>query len=206
MPKLIVTIDGATLKEIPLTQARTSLGRRPYNDIVIDNLAVSGEHAVLHAGPEGVAIEDLDSTNGTFVNGQAIRRQLLQHDDTIEVGKYRLRFLADAPTASTDAAMQPGVGALDPAGGEATGVARVRITSGPATGREVLLAKPVTTIGKPGVAVVAISRTAQGYVLAHVEGEPAPRINGARVGTDPTALRSGDQVELAGTHMQFLQS
>ncbi|MDD2608187.1 MAG: FHA domain-containing protein [Giesbergeria sp.] len=93
MPKLIVSIDGVVIKELQLTKDRTALGRRPYNDIVIDNLAISGEHAVLHMHPSGVEVEDLDSTNGTFVNGKAVQRQWLHGGDVIELGKYKIRFL-----------------------------------------------------------------------------------------------------------------
>jgi len=87
MPKMIVSIDGVVIKEIELTKDRTSLGRRPYNDIVIDNLAVSGEHAVLQMSGNQVYLEDLNSTNGTYVNGKAVKKQLLQNSDTVEIGK-----------------------------------------------------------------------------------------------------------------------
>ena len=95
MPKMIVSIDGVVIKEVQLTKERTSLGRRPYNDIVIDNLAVSGEHAVLHMSDDEVEIEDLGSTNGTYVNGKAAKRQALRNGDTVEVGKYKIRFHGD---------------------------------------------------------------------------------------------------------------
>ena len=77
MPKMIVSIDGVVIKEVQLTKDRTTLGRRPYNDIVIDNLAVSGEHAVLQMSGADVFLEDLNSTNGTYVNGKAIKKQQL---------------------------------------------------------------------------------------------------------------------------------
>jgi pSer/pThr/pTyr-binding forkhead associated (FHA) protein len=88
MPKMIVSIDGVVIKEVQLTKDRTTLGRRPYNDIVIDNLAVSGEHAVLQMAGAEVHLEDLNSTNGTYVNGKAVKKQLLQNNDTVEIGKY----------------------------------------------------------------------------------------------------------------------
>ena len=95
MPKMIVSIDGVVIKEVQLTKDRTTLGRRPYNDIVIDNLAVSGEHAVLQMVGADVFIEDLNSTNGTYINGKAIKKQLLQHNDTVEIGKYKIKYLVD---------------------------------------------------------------------------------------------------------------
>src|SRR5436309_11293281 len=95
MPKMIVSIDGVVIKEVQLTKDRTSLGRRPYNDIVIDNLAVSGEHAVLQMVGADVFIEDLNSTNGTYINGKAVKKQLLTHNDTVEIGKYKIKYLVD---------------------------------------------------------------------------------------------------------------
>ena len=85
MPKMIVSIDEVVIKEVQLTKDKTTLGRRPYNDIVIDNLAVSGEHAVLQMTGSDVVLEDLNSTNGTYVNGKAVKKQPLQNGDAIEI-------------------------------------------------------------------------------------------------------------------------
>ena len=95
MGKLVVSLDGVVIKEVEVTKDKTTLGRRPYNDIVIDNLAVSGEHAVLQLVGGNVFLEDLNSTNGTYINGKAVKKQLLQHNDTVEIGKYKIKFLAD---------------------------------------------------------------------------------------------------------------
>ena len=95
MGKLVVSLDGVVIKEVQVTKDKTTLGRRPYNDIVIDNLAVSGEHAVLQLLGGNVFIEDLNSTNGTYINGKAVKKQLLQHNDTVEIGKYKIKFLVD---------------------------------------------------------------------------------------------------------------
>ena len=189
MPKMIVSIDGVVIKEVQLTKDRTTLGRRPYNDIVIDNLAVSGEHAVLQMQGNEVNLEDLNSTNGTYVNGKAIKKQLLQNNDTVEIGKYKIKFVTEAvagyketmlvslgaagPVASAAAAP-----AADPAGRAS---AAIKVLSGAAAGREVPLVKVVTTIGKPGVAVAAITRRPQGFVVAHVEGADKPKIGRAHV-------------------------
>ncbi|MGW8420007.1 MULTISPECIES: FHA domain-containing protein [Comamonas] len=93
MPTLVISIDGAVIKEVQLTKERTTLGRRPYNDIVIENLAVSGEHAVLTISGGKVSIEDLRSTNGTYVNGRAIQKQDLLNGDLLDIGRYKIRFL-----------------------------------------------------------------------------------------------------------------
>jgi len=95
MGKLVVSLDGVVIKEVQITKDKTTLGRRPYNDIVIDNLAVSGEHAVLQMVGADVFIEDLNSTNGTYINGKAIKKQLLSHNDTVEIGKYKIKYLVD---------------------------------------------------------------------------------------------------------------
>jgi hypothetical protein len=96
MPKMIVSIDGVVIKEVQLTKDRTTLGRRPYNDVVIDNLAISGEHAVFQMAGNDVFIEDLNSTNGTYVNGKAAKKQQLANGDTVEVGKYKIKFVSEA--------------------------------------------------------------------------------------------------------------
>ncbi len=95
MGKLVVSLDGVVIKEVQITKDKTTLGRRPYNDMVIDNLAVSGEHAVLQMAGNDVFIEDLNSTNGTYINGKAIKKQLLAHNDTVEIGKYKIKYLTD---------------------------------------------------------------------------------------------------------------
>ena len=223
MPKMIVSIDGVVIKEVQLTKERTMLGRRPYNDIVIDNLAVSGEHAVMHMTEHEVEVEDLGSTNGTYVNGKAIKRQVLRNGDTIEVGKYKIRFLQEEEDGGYEKTMifKPGMvpppiaprpaPAAAPAAAPATASAAplsavIRVLSGAAAGREVALTKVVTTIGKPGVAVASITRRHHGFVLAHVEGPDTPMHNGARIGQAPVPLHTGDMLELAGTEMQFIQS
>ena len=95
MAKLILSMDGLVLKEIPLTKERTSIGRKPHNDIQIDNLAISGEHAIIVSMLPDFFLEDLNSTNGTYVNGQPVKKHVLKDDDVIELGKYRLKFLKD---------------------------------------------------------------------------------------------------------------
>ena len=225
MPKLIVSLDGVVIKEVQLTKDRTSLGRRPYNDIVIDNLAVSGEHAVFQMSGNEVYLEDLNSTNGTYVNGKAVKKQLLQNTDTVEIGKYRIKYLNEAASAGFEKTMliKAGSAGLVPpaaavplassgapassgsASGEALHTAAIKVLSGAAAGREVALVKVVTTIGKPGVAVAAITRRPQGFVLAHVEGVDRPSLNGVPIGEEPVALKHGDVLELASTKMQFVQ-
>ena len=217
MPRMIVSIDGVVIKEVKLTKERTTLGRRPYNDIVIDNLAVSGEHAVIHMADDGVEIEDVGSTNGTYVNAKAVTRQELRNGDIVEVGKYKIRFLQEAEGENFEKTMLVKPGMVSPsmvaprAAAAATPQAAVplsaviRVMSGAAAGREVALLKVVTTIGKPGVAVASITKRHQGHVLAHVEGPDRPLLNGTPMGEAPVSLKHGDRITLAGTEMQFEQ-
>jgi len=222
MPKMIVSIDGVVIKEVQLTKDRTTLGRRPYNDIVIDNLAVSGEHAVLQMSGNEVYLEDLNSTNGTYVNGKAVKKQLLQNSDTVEIGKYKIKYINEVagptfektmiikagavmpPLPPKEAGAAPAAPAAAPELGHIN--AAIKVLSGAAAGREVPLVKVVTTIGKPGVAVAAITKRPHGFVVAHVEGANKPTLNGAAIGAEPVTLKNGDLLELAGTQMQFVQA
>jgi pSer/pThr/pTyr-binding forkhead associated (FHA) protein len=104
MAKLILSMDGLVLKEINLTKERTTIGRKPHNDVQIDNLAVSGEHAVIVTILEDSFLEDLGSTNGTVVNGQPIKKHFLQNNDVIELGKYKLKYVAEASAGQAQAA------------------------------------------------------------------------------------------------------
>ncbi len=230
MGKLVVSLDGVVIKDVQITKDKTTLGRRPYNDIVIDNLAVSGEHAVLQMLGSDVFIEDLNSTNGTYINGKAIKKQMLAHNDTVEIGKYKIKYLveegsdyektmivrpganaasAHSPYGSTSpipnlaAAGLPSMAASQ-AAAAAAAVASIKVLSGAASGRSVVLTKVVTTVGKPGVQVASITRRPTGYVLAHVEGAQRPSINGVPLVTETAPLANGDLIELAGTQMQFV--
>lgn len=215
MGKLVVSLDGVVIKEVQITKDKTTLGRRPYNDIVIDNLAVSGEHAVLQMVGADVFIEDLNSTNGTYINGKAIKKQLLADNDTVEIGKYKIKFQLNAggdyekTMILKPGSTAPGLGAGSSfgglGGGTTVGPASIKVLTGAAAGREVALTKVVTTLGKPGVQVASITKRPTGYVFAHVEGQHRPNVNGIPLTGESIALRSGDLIELAGTQMQFVQ-
>jgi len=103
MAKLILSVDGQVLKEYQLSKERTLIGRKPHNDIQIDNLAVSGEHAAIITILNDSFIEDLGSTNGTMVNGKPVKKHFLQNNDVVEIGKHKLKYFNDAPTAATAA-------------------------------------------------------------------------------------------------------
>jgi len=282
MAKLILSMDGLVLKEIPLTKERTTIGRKPHNDIQIDNLAVSGEHAVIVTILNDCFLEDLGSTNGTLVNGNPVKKHFLQNNDIVELGKYRLKFVGEAPVpaataekadfektmvlrpsamkAAAEQARSMGAGgaeaaraaaaqqvaasasaagtaekevrtaptpmptsttttapipipahapapaaasAAPPAAKSAHPLGAIQILSGGNAGKELELAKPLTTLGKPGVQVAVLTRRPQGYFITHVEGANPPAVNGQAIGTAPHALKDHDVVELAGVKMEF---
>ena len=222
MGKLLVSLDGVVIQEVQITKDTTTLGRRPYNDIVIDNLTVSGEHALLQKVGQTVYIEDLNSTNGTYINGKPIRKQQLSPLDAVEIGRYKISYVlnpadpaselaaAEAdkadpggpPSSLTDLFLPPAVTSEpDRAGG-----ASIKVLSGAAAGRAVVLTKVVTTVGKPGVLVASITKRPDGYVLTHVEGAQLPCINGVPLQGETAPLSHGDLIELDGTQVQFLRS
>ena len=221
MPRLVLSLDGVVLREVPLTKDRTTIGRRSHNDLVIDNLAVSGEHAVMIMSGEDVYLEDLGSTNGTTVNGQPIKKHLLQHADTVEIGKYRIRFMGNGTTEGgsnvdidTSQPLKrefygPGPSTIQirPAGSSleepAPATAMVKILSGANAGRELALVKALTTIGRPGHQVAVITRRPTGYFIAHVEGDIFPMVNGHNLGSAAHPLKDKDVIELAGVKMEF---
>ncbi len=101
--KLILSMDGAVLKEYPLNKERMTIGRKEHNDIAIDNLAVSGEHAAIVTILHDSFLEDLDSTNGLEVNGKPTKKHFLQNNDVIEIGKYKLKYINDQITQTSPA-------------------------------------------------------------------------------------------------------
>ena len=286
MAKLILSMDGLVLKEIPLSKERTTIGRKAHNDIQIDNLAVSGEHAVIVTILNDSFMEDLGSTNGTLVNGNPVKKHFLQNNDIIELGKYKLKFIQEAGAqpaaaaadfektmvlrpsamrAAADQAKAMGAGSAEaaraaaaqqvaanaaasgtadreskaatttapisiplstpapsapatPAAAAAPAAAApapalaaksphplgaIQIMTGGNAGKELELAKPLTTLGKPGVQVAVLTRRPQGYFITHVEGANPPTVNGQAIGTAPHALKDHDLIELAGVKMEF---
>lgn len=195
MAKLIISQDGVTLREVLLDRDHISLGRRPYNHIVIDNLSVSGDHAVFQYVDGAFYVEDLNSTNGTAVNGMKVKRQELRHGDTVKIAKFSLQF-CDPP--DDPPSPRPII----------TGVLHsvLRVIGGAAPDKVVQLRKPVTTLGKPGIAVARITRQAENFVLRYVEGDMPLMCNGNALTTKDMLLMDGDLIELAGVQMRFEQN
>ena len=225
MAKLILSMDGLVLKEIVLDKERLTIGRKPHNDIQIDNLAISGEHAVVVTILADSFLEDLNSTNGTLVNGQPIKKHFLRTNDVIELGKYKLKYMTDAAAAQpaeADAAIKRppaprAPGELQLAPGEqgvrsnigvtsrptAVPPAAIQLLNGPNAGKELALQKTLTTIGKPGTQVAVIARRPHGYFITHVEGSSYPVVNGEQLDAQAHPLGDHDVIEIAGIKMEF---
>ncbi|MBE2264400.1 MAG: FHA domain-containing protein [Burkholderiaceae bacterium] len=201
MPQLIVSIDGVEIKRVNLARDVTTLGRKSHNDIVLKDMIVSGEHCRFELeGLADVYVKDLGSTNGTYVNDHMVKRQKLEHGDVISVGRARIEFRGQSDPGHTDFG-QTSVMTLD---GSHTLHALLRVLSGTSAGLEVPVVKAVTTFGKPGVAVVAISHRRQGFFVAVMEGGEGPLLNGAPIGREARLLSDGDELELIGTRLAFM--
>jgi hypothetical protein len=202
MPQLIASVEGVEIKHVYLQKDRTTLGRSPDNDIVFDNMVVSGHHCRFDLkGLADVFIEDLHSTNGTYINGKMVKRQLLHDGEVIGIGNFRIRYAAasERPDFAHTAAMK-----FDPPGTPAGAAHAIfRVLTGSSAGLEVPVVKAVCTFGKPGVSVVAVSHRRDGFYVAHMDGDALPTLNGDAIGADAVMLSNHDVLELAGTRMLF---
>lgn len=230
MAKLVLMLEGDFLAEFPLDKSRLTIGRRPNCDIRLENLAISGEHAAVVQQDGVFYIEDNDSTNGTLVNGQLIIRHQLQDGDRIGLGRHQIEYREEDLAAARGfektmlvmplvqeimaeaAAKQVGAPQSDHqsvAASQAVGSvlnplaerqAKVKLLDG---GREMVIKKTLTTLGRSGVQVAVITKRPHGYFLSHVEGDGRPVLNGHAVGLQAQQLENGDIIELAGVSMLF---
>ena len=229
--KLVLSLNGSVLREYPLTKERMTIGRKAGNDIQVDNLAVSGQHALIITILNDSFLEDLGSTNGTYVNGKLIKKHALQNGDIVGIGKHELKYINENASATESdfektMIIRPGMAdespdAVEESAKKAEEVAaqhapepeappaeeelplgRVHVLNGPAAGKELELKKALTTLGKPGVQVAVITRRPQGYFITHVEGKH-PSVNGEQVGSQAYPLKDNDVLELAGVKMEF---
>lgn len=191
MAKIIISREGTVEQQVQLSKERMTLGRHRHNDIVLGHPSVSGEHAVIVTILDDSFLEDLHSTNGTFVNGHRIGKHFLQNKDIIKIAKFHVQFVAD------------GIRPLAAAAAVAPLLAQIAVLNGNNAGKQMELSKPLTTLGRPGVQVVVINRSHDAYTIAHVEGERAPLVNGAAIGKQPLRLQHGDVIDLSGTQMAF---
>jgi len=197
MAKIIVTFNGLVQQEVSINKSRITIGRRIGNDIVIDHLTVSGQHAAIDTTSNGSFVLDLGSTNGTLVNNQPVKKHLLQHDDVIDIGKYKLRFQVEKSAQVT------AVSSVASAPVTTQAPAKIKVINGANAGKELALTKAVTTVGSPGMQVIAIARQTDRYIVRHVEGKEFPKVNGQLLTDQPHTLQHGDVIDISGTHMQF---
>jgi pSer/pThr/pTyr-binding forkhead associated (FHA) protein len=228
MGKLTINQPDGMTEEFSLDKERVTLGRHADNDICLNDKAVSGHHAVIVTVLHDSFLEDLNSTNGTLVNGRQIAKHALATGDTIQIGRAQIVYQGQAqgdsedfektmilrpseiaktfpvnkPVEATPAAAKP---AAHPES-DRPQTGKLRVVSGPNTGKELDLTKALTTVGKPGVQVAAITRRADGYYIVHVGGSGGgrPVVNGAEIDTQARRLNNGDTIDIAGTQMSFL--
>jgi predicted component of type VI protein secretion system len=236
------------MAEYNMNKERYTIGRLPDNDIRIDNPAVSGHHSLIINILNDSFLEDLNSTNGTYVNGKLIKKHALQHGDVVTVGHHQLRFVETqsgegeqdefektmiiTPGSAVAAAAAKKASAIAPAAAPAPKVsptttgrpaptgangeqptalpkAKLQVLSGAFAGRELELNKALTTLGRPGVQVAAVTRRADGYFIVHVDsGKPNdyPQVNGTPIGEQARKLNDNDVILLAGVKMGFFES
>ena len=199
MPQLIATVKGVEVKHVYLHKDRTTLGRKPGNDIVFDTMVVSGQHCAFDlVGVADVYLEDLGSTNGTYVNDRMVKeRTRLNDGDVIAIGPYRIRYLQASEEPSTFG------GTLSFAADAHPLHAIFEVLSGGSAGLEMPVLKAVTTFGKPGVSVVSVAHRRNGFFVTHLGGATAPLVNGTPLGSDPVMLSDQDVLDIAGTQMRF---
>lgn len=220
--KLVLSLNASVLGEYSLEKERITIGRKPDNHIQVDNLAVSGQHAAIITILNDSFLEDLDSTNGTFVNGKLIKKHALKNGDVISVGKHELKYVNEEASADDDfektMIIRPGMASHAAAaakaeaqtpppngsngGGDSMPLGKIQVLNGPGAGKELELKKALITLGRPGAQVAVITRRPQGYYITHVEGSH-PVINGESIGSQAHPLKDHDVVELAGVKMEF---
>jgi pSer/pThr/pTyr-binding forkhead associated (FHA) protein len=248
MARLILSLDGQVMAEYNMNKERYTIGRLPDNDIRIDNPAVSGHHSLIINILNDSFLEDLNSTNGTYVNGKLIKKHALQHGDVVTVGHHQLRFaesqsneaepdefektmvitpgsavaaaaakkassvIPPAPKTPTSTgsmtAVRPGPPGAHGEQPTALPKAKLQVLSGAFAGRELELNKALTTLGRPGVQVAAITRRADGFFIVHVDsGKPGdyPQVNGTGIGEQARKLKDNDVILLAGVKMGFFE-
>jgi pSer/pThr/pTyr-binding forkhead associated (FHA) protein len=237
MARLVLSLDNQVLAEYNMNKERYTIGRLPDNDIRIDNSAVSGHHSLIINILNDSFLEDLNSTNGTYVNGKLIKKHALQHGDVVTVGHHQLRFVEDdeaqdefEKTMVIQPSSRPAAEKMRAAASEAekkssdlsaSGVrkgldgktpvkkAKLQVLSGSFAGRELELNKALTTLGRPGIQVAAITRRAEGFFIVHVDSdkpENYPLVNGSAIGSQARRLVDNDVIQLAGVKMGFFEA
>lgn len=222
MASLIIMVDGVVWQEIPVSKERMVIGRRAQNDVVIDDPAVSAEHAVIVSVGSDAFLEDLGSTNGTKVNGQPVKKHFLQDGDAVELAKYVIHFNASAShsrgqsSGILNSAVSPAF-AVTESGNCSRDISRtnsshsvtraaavIQILTGINAGKQIVLSRSLTTIGRPGEEIAVVNWSSEGYSIMHIEGSKAPLVNGRPIEGAATRLLDRDVITLSGTEMMVL--
>lgn len=218
--KLILTLDGEIINEYPLNTDHLSIGRKHGNDIQLNDLTVSGRHAMVTASlPGQVIVEDLGSTNGTLVNGNHIKKSSLKHGDIIQTGHHQFTFLCEGgakyePTMFIKAELDETQIVLPEWESREESIkgqplAGLRTLNGPLARTVMELRKPFSTVGFQGHKLALISRGLSSYSISpvhgskHRRGSDNPLLNGEPLGPAPVDLKPNDVINIAGFEVEF---
>jgi pSer/pThr/pTyr-binding forkhead associated (FHA) protein len=220
MAKLIIKFNDVVIDQIVLKQGDMNIGRRPGSDIVLDNLSVSGNHASIFTIGEDSFIQDLNSTNGTFINNKRISKHHLENGDVVMIGNHSLTYVNENAAKSTpDLAktviispqkQDDGIAQVAKARNpeptrpqEATKQGSLFILSGANNGKRIDITMPTTNLGRAGKRAGVITRNGNRYLILPGDEGQSPKLNGARVGASGEELKNGDMIEIADARMQF---
>lgn len=207
MAKLLINLNGVTVNEVMLETPRTTLGRATGNDIRLDDATVSSKHAMFQVVGDAVFVEDLESTNGTRLNGQKVQRQRLHNGDVLRIGQHDVKFV-DASEHDMQATVIISSGQREALNVPKNVAGSLKVLSGPKSGETIDLNKAYNTVGTPGIQVAVVAKRAQGFFLVPVavgSGQGAPKLNDHAVGASSVALKNGDVLEVAGVRLQFVE-
>lgn len=219
--KLILTLDGEVINEYPVGEKTISIGRKHDNDVQLNDLTISGRHALVTPNsPENVTVEDLSSTNGTLVNGNHISKIKLKHGDIIQVGHHQFTFLGKGeakyePTMFIKAELDETQMVLPEWESRAEAIkgqplAGLRTLNGPLARTVMELRKPFSTVGFQGKKLALISRGLTGYTISEISksvknrrNTDHPLLNGETLTLTPIDLKPGDIINIAGFEVEF---
>lgn len=204
MAKLILSSDKNVIEDIPIEKDCLTIGRLEENDIHIDSMAISSRHAKIVTMEEDAFLEDLGSTNGTFVNATQITKCALNDGDLITIGTHSLKYVRNL---ATDEAEQT-ENVVGNNGTHATSVlASLQVMNGDDSGKDIPISKKMTTLGKPGEHIAAITQRSGGFYFVHVDGgdeDSESMLNGEPVAGKGEQLKDHDVIEVAGVKMEFV--
>ncbi len=216
MPKLILTLDGAVIREYSIDKDSISIGRKHGNDIQLNDLTISGRHSLVTKVSENIFIDDLGSTNGTLLNGARIAKSKLHHSDVIQVGNYQFTFFSHEeedyePTMFLRAEIEETkiINSKQKPTPENTGakLGAVKVLSGPLKDKILELRKPFNTLGFNGSKMAIIARNTSNYTISAIQNKDSinvAMVNGKDIPLEAIELKEHDIIELANTKIEFI--